>query len=110
MFVKRIKLKKYKDSRGFLLELLPTNYKKKLVHIDFWMASFGKGIRQYNPEQIKNLNLVSELYEKLRLASTKNDILEIIKTAKLQISKCLYSDEDLVANVVDYIKLNNNYL
>ena len=32
MFVKRIKLKKYKDSRGFLLELLPTNYKKKFYY------------------------------------------------------------------------------
>ena len=83
------------------------NYKKSLVHIDFWLASFGKGIRQYNPDQTKNLNLVSELHEKLRLASTKNDILEIVKIAKLQIMKCLYSDEDLVANVVDYIKSNS---
>jgi dTDP-4-dehydrorhamnose 3,5-epimerase len=32
MFVKRIKLKKYKDSRGFLLELLPANYKKKFYY------------------------------------------------------------------------------
>ena len=32
MLVKKIKLKKYKDSRGFLLELLPTNYKKKFYY------------------------------------------------------------------------------
>jgi hypothetical protein len=93
------------SDKGNDLEI--TNYKKSLVHIDFWMASFGKGIRQYNLDQTKNLNLVSESYEKLRLASTKNDILDIIKSAKLQISKCLYSDEDLVANVVDYIESNS---
>ncbi len=94
-----------KIDKGNDLEI--SNYKKSLAHIDFWVASFGKGIRQYNPDQTKNLNLVSELHEKLRLASTKNDILEIVKMAKLQISKCLYSDEDLVVNVVDYIKSNN---
>jgi dTDP-4-dehydrorhamnose 3,5-epimerase len=32
MFIKKIKLKKFKDSRGFLLELLPDNYKKKFYY------------------------------------------------------------------------------
>jgi dTDP-4-dehydrorhamnose 3,5-epimerase len=32
MYPKRIKLKKYKDSRGFLLELLPKRFKKKFYY------------------------------------------------------------------------------
>ncbi len=32
MYPKRIKLKKYKDSRGFMLELLPKRFKKKFYY------------------------------------------------------------------------------
>ena len=84
------------------------NYKKNMIDIDFWLSSFGKETRKFAPNKKNNIKIILDLYEKLRFASNKNDIHEIVKTAKLEIKKCFFYDEDLFLNVMNYINSNQH--
>ena len=73
MFVKRIKLKKYIDSRGFLLELLPANYKKKF-HYSILTSSKRNVIR--------GLHYDSDLLEEKIIYILKGRILDVCVNLK----------------------------
>jgi dTDP-4-dehydrorhamnose 3,5-epimerase len=73
MFVKRIKLKKYKDSRGFLLELLPTNYKKKFYYSI--LTSSKKNV-------IRGLHYEKDLSEEKIIYIVKGKILDVCVNLK----------------------------
>ena len=73
MFVKRIKLKKYIDSRGFLLELLPANYKKKF-HYSILTSS--------KRNVISGLHYDSDLLEEKIIYILKGRILDVCVNLK----------------------------
>lgn len=82
MYPKRIKLKKYKDSRGFLLELLPKRFKKKFYYS---ILSLSK------KNVIRGLHYDEDFSEEKIIYVVKGKILDFCINLKKKKHKKIYS-------------------
>lgn len=105
------KLITYKDDDVYKEDNIETNkFKSNILNISCWLKSFGINIKRTSPELSKKLEKLTELLERLKLASDKNDITETNKLAKIQIDKCILSQEETISSITNFIQSNQSSL